>query len=67
MNTVWTAFRYQCMEILHCMSKNRLDTKMLRVHLFSFFTILKTPWALAAPNENTTMKYFKKCSKKRAS
>ena len=26
-------------EILHCLSKNRLDTKMLRVHLFSFFTI----------------------------
>jgi len=27
------------MEILRCLSKNRLDTNMLRVHLFSFFTI----------------------------
>ena len=31
--------KYWCMEILHCLPKNRLDTKMLRVHLFSFFTI----------------------------
>jgi len=29
----------QYIEILHYLSKNRLDTKMLRVHLFSFFTI----------------------------
>ena len=34
------------MEILHCLSKHVLDTKMLRVHLFSFFTI-KTLRALA--------------------
>jgi len=30
-----------------CMSKNRLYTKMLRIHLFSIFTI-KTPRTLAA-------------------
>ena len=36
----------QCMEVLYCLSKNRLYTKMLRIHLFSIFTI-KTPQALA--------------------
>ena len=35
------------MEILHCLFKNRFDAKMLKEHLFSFFTI-KTPRALAA-------------------
>jgi len=35
------------MEILGRLSKNRLDTKMFRVQLFSFFTI-KTLLALAA-------------------
>jgi len=35
------------MEILQSVSKNRLYTKMLRVHLFSFFPI-KTSRALAA-------------------
>jgi len=35
------------MERLRCLSKNRLYTKMLRIHLFSIFTI-KTPKALAA-------------------
>jgi len=35
------------MEILRCQSKNRLNTKMLRVHLFSIF-IIKTLVALAA-------------------
>ena len=35
------------MEILQYVSKNRLATKMLRVHLFSFFPI-KTPRSLAA-------------------
>ena len=30
-----------------CLTKNRLYTKMLRIHLFSIFTI-KTPRALAA-------------------
>ena len=33
--------------ILRCLSKNRLYTKMLRIHLFSIFTI-KTPQALTA-------------------
>jgi len=27
------------MEILHCLFQNRSDTSMLRVHLFSLFTI----------------------------
>ena len=35
----------QFIEILCNLSKNRLYTKMLRIHLFSIFTI-KTPWAL---------------------
>ena len=35
------------METLRYLSKTRLRTKMLRIHLFSFFTI-KTPWALIA-------------------
>ena len=43
----WRQLRYQCMEILQYVSKNRLATKMLRVHLFSFFPI-KTPRSLAA-------------------
>jgi len=30
-----------------CLSKNRLDTKLLRIHLFSVFTV-KRPRALAA-------------------
>jgi len=34
-------------KILRCLSKNRLYTKMLRIHLFSIFTI-KTPRALPA-------------------
>jgi len=34
-------------KILHCLSINRLYTKMLRIHLFSIFTI-KTPRAHAA-------------------
>ena len=34
-------------KIVHCLSKNRLYTKMLRIHLFSIFTI-KTPLALVA-------------------
>ena len=34
-------------EILRRQSKNRVLTKMLRIHLFSIFTI-KTPRALAA-------------------
>jgi len=29
------------MEILRCLSINRLDTEMLRVHFVSVFTILK--------------------------
>jgi len=28
-----------CMEILHRLSKYKFDTKMLRLHLFSIFTI----------------------------
>ena len=36
-----------CMEKLPCLFKNRLGTKMLRVHLLRFLTI-KTPWALTA-------------------
>jgi len=32
------------MKTLRCLSKNRLYTKMLRIHLFSIFTI-KTPLA----------------------
>ena len=35
-------------EILRCLFKNRLFTEMLRIHLFSIFTI-KTPRTLAAP------------------
>jgi len=34
------------MEILHCLSKTRLATEILRVYLYSFFTI-KTRLALA--------------------
>jgi len=30
------------MEILRCLSKNRIYTKMLRIHLFSIFTIKDT-------------------------
>ena len=37
----------RCTEMLHCLSKNRLYTKMLRIHLFSFLTI-KTPRVLDA-------------------
>jgi len=33
-------------KILRCLSKNRLCTKMLIIHLFSIFTI-KTLWVLA--------------------
>jgi len=35
------------MEILRCLFKYKVYTKMLRIHLFSIFTI-KTPRALAA-------------------
>ena len=41
----WRQLRY--VEILRCLSKNRLDTKMLRVHSFSFSTI-KRPLSLIA-------------------
>ena len=33
-------------EILRCLSKNRVDTNMLRIHVFSIFSI-KTPRTLA--------------------
>jgi len=36
-----------CMEISRFLTKNRLYTKMLRIHVFSVVTI-KTPQALAA-------------------
>jgi len=35
----------RCMEIFCCLFENRLDTKMLRIHLFSIFAI-KTPRTL---------------------
>jgi len=34
------------MEILHCLFKNRLYTNMLRIHLFSIFTIKTCDWLL---------------------
>ena len=47
----WRQPIYQCMEILQCLTKNRLYTKMLRLHLFSIF--IKTPRAL--PHEDTSL------------
>ena len=49
----------RCMKILRSQSKNRLYTKLLRIHLFSFF-IIKMPQALAALmplNREDTDKY----------
>jgi len=38
--------RCKIIKILRCLSKNRLYSKVLRLHLFSIFTIM-TPLALA--------------------
>ena len=43
---------YFVYQILRCLSKNRLYTKMLTIHLFSTFTI-KTPQALYRENTDT--------------
>jgi len=48
-----------CMEILCCLSKNILYTKMLRIHLFSIFTF-KMSQILTGPldTDKCTLNYI---------